>query len=142
MRRNHGNEFTNIGFNEFKKQTGNIFNRVETFVTFDALDNVSSGYGPGCDVPSVGAPFASCYSRITGLYLDVFRKCFEFCGVKSQRECNTTFRVIFGRVSQVFLNIWEGSMCAARHGFERFIGFCWWRRRRFVQAQIATKWSF
>nr|GEU82001.1 helitron helicase-like domain-containing protein [Tanacetum cinerariifolium] len=26
---------------------GNILNRVETFATFDALDNVSSGYGPG-----------------------------------------------------------------------------------------------
>ncbi|GJT41346.1 DNA helicase [Tanacetum coccineum] len=37
---------------------------------------------------------ASCSSRITGLYLDVFQKCSEFCGVKSQRECNTTFRVI------------------------------------------------
>nr|GEU82985.1 DNA helicase [Tanacetum cinerariifolium] len=73
---------------------GNIFNRVETFATFDALDNVSSGYGPRCDVPYVGAPFASCYSRITGLYLDVFRKCSKFSGVKSQRECSITFRVI------------------------------------------------
>nr|GEY26654.1 helitron helicase-like domain-containing protein [Tanacetum cinerariifolium] len=94
MRRKHENEFTNGGFNEFQKQTGNILNRVETFVTFGALDNVLSGYGLGCDVPSVGAPLASCYSRITGLYLDVFRKCSEFCGVKSQRECSTTFRVI------------------------------------------------
>ncbi|GKD31897.1 hypothetical protein Tco_1242675, partial [Tanacetum coccineum] len=73
---------------------GNILNRVETFTTFDALDNVSSGYSPRCDVPSVGTPFASCYKRITRLYLDVFQKCSEFCGVKSQRECNTTFRVI------------------------------------------------
>nr|GEV81281.1 DNA helicase [Tanacetum cinerariifolium] len=37
---------------------------------------------------------ASCSSRITGLYLDVFQKCYEFCGVKSQRECSTSFRVI------------------------------------------------
>ncbi|GKC54309.1 hypothetical protein Tco_1077054 [Tanacetum coccineum] len=94
MRRKHVNEFTNGGFNEFQKQTGNILNHVETFATFDALDNVMSGYGPRCDVPSVGAPLASCYSRITRLYLDVFRKCSEFCGVKSQRECSTTFRVI------------------------------------------------
>nr|GEW55540.1 DNA helicase [Tanacetum cinerariifolium] len=42
---------------------------------------------PGCDVPSVGPLLASCYSRITGLYVDVFRKCSEFCCVKSQREC-------------------------------------------------------
>ncbi|GJX25823.1 hypothetical protein Tco_0232119 [Tanacetum coccineum] len=121
MRRKHGNEFTNGGFNEFKKQTGNILNHVETLATFDALDNVSSGYGPGCDAPSVGAPLASCYSRIIGLYLNVFRKCSEFCGVKSQRECSTTFRgrsVIFGRVLQVFSGIWQGSMCAAGHGFE------------------------
>ncbi|GJV25437.1 DNA helicase, partial [Tanacetum coccineum] len=94
MSRKRGNEFTNDGFNEFQKQTGNILNHVETFLTFDALDNVLSGYGPGCNVPSVHAPLASCYSRITGLYLDVFRKCSGFCGVKSQRECNTTFRVI------------------------------------------------
>nr|GEV63213.1 helitron helicase-like domain-containing protein [Tanacetum cinerariifolium] len=80
------------GFNEFQKQTGTILNHVETFATFDALDNVSSGYGPGCDVSSVSTSLASCSSRITGLYLDVFQKCFEFCGVKSQRECSTTFR--------------------------------------------------
>nr|GFA74908.1 hypothetical protein [Tanacetum cinerariifolium] len=43
----------------------NILNHVETFVTFDALDNVLSGYGPGCDVSSVDAPL---------LYLDVYRK--------------------------------------------------------------------
>nr|GEU29095.1 DNA helicase [Tanacetum cinerariifolium] len=92
MRRKHGNEFTNGGFNEFKKQTGNILNHVQTFATFNALDNVLSGYGPRCDVSSVGAPLASCYSRITGLYLDVFRECSDFCGVKSQRECSTTFR--------------------------------------------------
>nr|GEV37526.1 DNA helicase [Tanacetum cinerariifolium] len=49
----------------------NILNRVETFTTFDALDNVSSGYDPGCDVPSVGASLASCYSWITRLYHDV-----------------------------------------------------------------------
>ncbi|GKA33645.1 DNA helicase [Tanacetum coccineum] len=137
MRGNQPNEFTNGGFNEFKKQTGNILNHVETFATFDALDNVLSGYGPGCDVPSVGIYLASCSRRITRLYLDVFRKCFEFCGVKPQRECSKTFRgrsVIFERVSQVFSGIWEGSMCSAGHGFERFIGFCWWRRRRFGQA--------
>nr|GEU97982.1 DNA helicase [Tanacetum cinerariifolium] len=61
-------------------------------MTFDALDNVLSGYDTGCNVPSVGAPLASCYSQITGLYLDVFRKCYEFCGVKLQREYNLTFR--------------------------------------------------
>ncbi|GJZ38066.1 hypothetical protein Tco_0584257 [Tanacetum coccineum] len=71
---------------------GNILNHVETFATFDALDNVLSGYGTGCDVPSVGTPLASCSIRITGLYIDVFRKCFELCGVKSQQECSTTFR--------------------------------------------------
>nr|GEV68000.1 reverse transcriptase domain-containing protein [Tanacetum cinerariifolium] len=86
------NEFTNGGFNEFQKQTGNILNHVETFAPFDALDNVLSGYGSGCDVPSVGTPLASCSSRITGLYLDVFQKCSKFCGVKLQRECSTTFR--------------------------------------------------
>ncbi|GJY30176.1 DNA helicase [Tanacetum coccineum] len=75
-------------------ETENILNHVETFATFDALDNVLSGYGPGFDVPSVGIPLASCSSRITGLYLDVFQKCSDFCGVKSQRECSTTFRVI------------------------------------------------
>ncbi|GJT77618.1 DNA helicase [Tanacetum coccineum] len=72
MRGNQQNEFTNGGFNEFQKQIGNILNHVETFVTFDALDNVSSGYSPGCDVPSIGIPLASCSSRISGLYLDVF----------------------------------------------------------------------
>ncbi|GJS25802.1 hypothetical protein Tco_0486422 [Tanacetum coccineum] len=92
---------------------------VETFATFDDLDNVLSGYDSGCDVPSVGTPLASCSSRITGLYLDVFRKCSEFYGVKLQRECSTTFRgrlVIFGRVSEVFSGFWEGFVCAAGHG--------------------------
>ncbi|GKB24829.1 hypothetical protein Tco_0864230, partial [Tanacetum coccineum] len=88
------NEFTNGGFNEFQKQTGNILSHVETFAPFDALDNVPSGYGSGYDVPSVGTPLASCSSRITGLYLDVFRKCSEFCREKLQQECSTTFRVI------------------------------------------------
>ncbi|GJV81684.1 DNA helicase [Tanacetum coccineum] len=79
MRRKHGNEFTNGGFNKFQKQTGNILNHVETFATFDALDNVLSGYSPGCDAPSVGAPLASCYCLINRtedaqLYLDVYRK--------------------------------------------------------------------
>ncbi|GJR68314.1 DNA helicase [Tanacetum coccineum] len=82
-RGNQPNEFTNGDFNEFKKETRNILNHVETFATFDSLDNVLSGYGPGCNVPSVGTPLASCSSRITGLYLDVFQKCSEFCGVKS-----------------------------------------------------------
>nr|GEX13906.1 hypothetical protein [Tanacetum cinerariifolium] len=109
MRGNQPNKFTNGGFNEFQKQTGNSLNHVETFATFDALNNVSSGYGPRCDVPFVGTSLASCSSRINGLYLDVFRKCSEFCGVKSQRECSKTFRVIFGRVLQVFSGIWEGS---------------------------------
>ncbi|GKE51980.1 hypothetical protein Tco_1487136, partial [Tanacetum coccineum] len=59
-----------------------------------ALDNVRVVMPMWCDAPSVGAPLASCSSRIIGLYLDVFRKCSEFCGVKSQRECSTTFRVI------------------------------------------------
>nr|GEY04570.1 helitron helicase-like domain-containing protein [Tanacetum cinerariifolium] len=78
MRRKHENEFTNGGFNEFQKQTVNILNHVETFATFDALDNVLSGYGPRCDVPSVGDPLASCYSRITGLYLDVSESVLSF----------------------------------------------------------------
>nr|GEV75008.1 transcription elongation factor SPT6 homolog [Tanacetum cinerariifolium] len=72
MRQKHGNEFTNGGLNEFKKQTGDILNNVEILATFDALDNVFDGYGPGSDAPSVGAPLASSYSRVTGLYLDVF----------------------------------------------------------------------
>nr|GEX49078.1 DNA helicase [Tanacetum cinerariifolium] len=108
MRRKHINEFINGNFNEFKKQTGNTLNRVETFETFDALDNVMSGYGPGYDVPSVGPPSASYYSQITGLYLDVFQKCSEFCGVKSQRQCSTTFRVI-NRIedAQLYLDMYR-----------------------------------
>nr|GEW40323.1 hypothetical protein [Tanacetum cinerariifolium] len=43
---------------------------------------------------------------------------------------------IFGRVSQVFSSIWKGSICAAGHGFERFIGFCWWRRRRLGKRRL------
>nr|GEX63010.1 DNA helicase [Tanacetum cinerariifolium] len=73
----------------------------------DVLDNVLIGYGPRCDVPSIGTPLASCSGRISGLYLDVFLKCSEFCGVKLQRECNTTFIVIFGRVSKVFSGFWK-----------------------------------
>nr|GEX50438.1 DNA helicase [Tanacetum cinerariifolium] len=73
----------------------------------DVLDIVLIGYGPGCDVPSIGTPLASCSGWISGLYLDVFLKCSEFCGVKLQRECSTTFRVIFGRVSKVFSGFWK-----------------------------------
>ncbi|GKB85408.1 hypothetical protein Tco_0957680, partial [Tanacetum coccineum] len=98
----------NSGFNEFQKQTGSILNHVETFATFDALDNVLSGYGPGCDVPSVGTPSASCSSRITGLYLDVFLKYSDFCGVKSQRECSTAFRVInHTKDAQLYLDVYR-----------------------------------
>nr|GEZ27889.1 helitron helicase-like domain-containing protein [Tanacetum cinerariifolium] len=93
MRRNHANEFTNAGLNEFKKQTRNILNHVETLATFDGLDNVLGGSGPGCDVPSAGASLASSYSRTTRIYLDVFRNCFEFCGIKSHGECIRAFRV-------------------------------------------------
>ncbi|GKC73323.1 hypothetical protein Tco_1119206, partial [Tanacetum coccineum] len=85
---------SNTHVNHSVRNAKNILNHVETFATFDALDNVLSGYGPGCNVPSISTPLASCSSRIIGLYLDVFQKCSEFCGVKSQRECSTTFRVI------------------------------------------------
>ncbi|GJU83002.1 DNA helicase [Tanacetum coccineum] len=54
---------------------GNIFNRVETFMTFDALDNVLSGYGPGYDALSVGAPLASCSSAFVGGVGDSLDKC-------------------------------------------------------------------
>ncbi|GJX86041.1 hypothetical protein Tco_0336815, partial [Tanacetum coccineum] len=86
----------------------NILNHVETFATFDALDNVSSGYGRGCDVLYIGTPLASCSSRITGLYLDVFQKCSDFCGVKLQRECTTTFRVINrAQDAQLYLDVYR-----------------------------------
>nr|GEU90281.1 DNA helicase [Tanacetum cinerariifolium] len=90
------------------KTNGEYLNHVEIFATFDALDNVSSGYSPRYDVPSVGTSLASCSSRITGLYLDVFRKCSEFCGVKLQRECSATFRVI-NRIEdvQLYLNVYR-----------------------------------
>ncbi|GJR09168.1 hypothetical protein Tco_0791820 [Tanacetum coccineum] len=108
MRENQPSEFTNGGFNEFQKQTGNILNHVETFATFDALDNVSSGYGHGYDVPSIGTPLACCSSRITGLYLDDFRKCSEFCGVKLQLECTITFRVINrAQDAQLYLDVYQ-----------------------------------
>nr|GEZ43415.1 DNA helicase [Tanacetum cinerariifolium]GEZ44980.1 DNA helicase [Tanacetum cinerariifolium] len=94
MRRNHANEFANVGSNEFQKQIRNISNHVETLATFDGHDNVLGGYGPGCDVPSAGASLASCYNRTTRIYLDVFRNCSEFCGIKSQGECVRAFRVI------------------------------------------------
>ncbi|GJY33606.1 DNA helicase [Tanacetum coccineum] len=66
------------------------------------------GYGPGCDVPSTGTPLASCSSRISGLYIDVFRKCFEFCSVNLQRECSTTFRVINrAEDAQLYLDVYR-----------------------------------
>ncbi|GKB89354.1 hypothetical protein Tco_0961626 [Tanacetum coccineum] len=125
MRGNQTNEFTNGGFNEFKKR-GNIFNHVETSATFDALDNVLSGYGTGCDVPSVGTPLASCSIRITGLYIDVFRKCFEFCGVKSQQECSTTFRVSSIFVGGVGDGLDKRKLQPSGHSdvFEAYLALC------------------
>ncbi|GJW81635.1 DNA helicase [Tanacetum coccineum] len=121
MRRKHGNEFTNGGFNEFQKQTGNILNLVETFATFDALDNVLSGYGPGCDAPSVGAPLSSCYSRITGLYLDVFRKCSEFCVINRTEDAQLYLDVYrkYSRVSGKVPCVQQGT---GLRGSSAFVG--------------------
>nr|GEU77111.1 DNA helicase [Tanacetum cinerariifolium] len=108
MRRNHANEFANAGLNEFQKQTRNILNHFETLATFDGLDNVLGGSGPGCDVPSAGASLASCYSRTTRIYLDVFRNCFDFCGIKSQGECIRAFRVINrAEDAQLYLDVYQ-----------------------------------
>nr|GEV41931.1 DNA helicase [Tanacetum cinerariifolium] len=71
-----------------------MLNHVKTLATFDGLDNVLGGSGPGCDVPSAVASLASFYSRTTRIYLDVFRNCSEFCGIKLQGECVRAFRVI------------------------------------------------
>nr|GFB11246.1 helitron helicase-like domain-containing protein [Tanacetum cinerariifolium] len=116
MRRNHANEFTNASLNEFQKQTRNILNHVETLVTFDGLDNVLGGSGPGCDVPSTGASLASSYSRTTRIYLDVFRNCSEFCGIKFHGECIRAFRVInCAEDAQLYLEVyWKYSRVSGK----------------------------
>nr|GEW39505.1 DNA helicase [Tanacetum cinerariifolium] len=79
MRRNHENEFANAGLNEFQKQRRNILNHVETLGTFDGLDNVLGGSGPGCYVPFAGASLESA-SKLLELYLDVYRKYSQVSG--------------------------------------------------------------
>nr|GEW71461.1 DNA helicase [Tanacetum cinerariifolium] len=75
MRRKHENKFENAGLNEFQKQRGNILNHVETLATFDGLDNLLGGSGPGWDVPFAGASLVMINrAEDAQLYLDVYRK--------------------------------------------------------------------
>nr|GEU78214.1 DNA helicase [Tanacetum cinerariifolium] len=81
---------------------------VSDIYEFHSEDVNKGGSGPGCDVPSAGASLASCYSRTTGIYLDVFRNCSEFCGIKSQGECIRAFRVInHAEESQLYLDVYR-----------------------------------
>nr|GEW29935.1 DNA helicase [Tanacetum cinerariifolium] len=120
MREKESNEFTNSGLNQLEKQPPYILTHIQNPATLEALDNVRIRYASSCNVPSIEAPTgvsvlpfgavftsegifnlwdipsANCPSQNTQLYLDVFQKCFEFCGGGGnlRRERTTTFRVV------------------------------------------------
>nr|GEZ02806.1 DNA helicase [Tanacetum cinerariifolium] len=110
---------------------GNILNHVQTFTTFDALDNVLSGYGPGCDVPSVGAHLASCCSQITGLYLDVFRKCSDVCVINHAEDAQLYLNVYrkYSQVSGKVPCVQQGIILRGSSAFVRGEGDCLDKRK-------------
>ncbi|GJS04225.1 hypothetical protein Tco_0320733 [Tanacetum coccineum] len=122
------NEFRNTALTQFEKQPPDILTHTQSTGTLEALDNVRIPYAYGCDVSSIGpltcvsilpfggvlaseeilnlldVPSANCSIKNSQLYLNVFQKCSEFCGVNLRRERTIIFRgckIVFGRLSEV-----------------------------------------
>nr|GEW96593.1 DNA helicase [Tanacetum cinerariifolium] len=56
----------------------------------------------------LGVPYANCVTHNTHLYLNVFQKCFDFCGGNLRRERTTTFRVVCRTEdAKLYLNVYQ-----------------------------------